>query len=185
MFWEESYIRSANRQRMDRHLYKYLVLHKHLNIPQLGSFVVEKEHARYDAKAGLLYPPVQTVVFSPGVNPISEKLFFDFLALELAVDEASAIQQFHDFAFRFRTRLSEEGHAEVEGVGRLTKQEGGGFAFESAPYLSELLPPLRESEPVVTEEASEEEEEAQKDNWWIYAIVLLILGAGALLFYYS
>ena len=175
---------------MDQHLYKYLVLHKHLCIPQLGSFTVQKESARYEESTGSLHPPVENIVFSDGVIPISEKLFFDFLAYETGVDEVTAIKQFHDFSYVFRSHLLEKGWVELKGVGRLEKNESGTITFDAAPRLTGLFPLLQEdgAAAVVPDEVTVEEEitdETRKDNWWIYAIVLLILGAGALLFYYS
>jgi hypothetical protein len=175
---------------MDQYLYKYLVLHKHLCIPQLGSFTVQKENARYDAHSGLLHPPVETIVFSDGVVPVSEKLFFDFLANEMGVDDVTAIKQFHEFSYDFRTRFAENGSVELKGVGLLEKNGNGHAVFTPAHRFTDLLPSLNENGAIVvsqTDETVEEEitEEENKDNWWVYAIALLILGAGALLFYYS
>jgi hypothetical protein len=102
---------------MDQHLHKYLVLHKHLNIPQLGSFIIQREQAHYEESSGLLYPPSETIVFSNGVVPMSEKLFFDYLANEMGIDEVSAIKQFHDFSYKFRSDLHEKGTVELKGVG--------------------------------------------------------------------
>lgn len=175
---------------MDQHLYKYLVLHKQLCIPQLGSFTVLKQHARYDESTGLLHPPVESIVFSDGVIPMSEKLFFDFLANEMGVDDVSAIKQFHDFSYDFRNRFLENGAVELKGVGTLEKAENGDTVFIATPRYTDLFPSLNQDgsalslpdEVVVEEEVIEEE---SKDNWWVYALVLLILGAGALLFYYS
>jgi hypothetical protein len=175
---------------MDQYLYKYLVLHKHLCIPQLGSFTVQKENARYEANSGLLHAPSETIVFSDGVVPVSEKLFFDFLANAMGVDDVTAIKQFHEFSYDFRTRFAENGSVELKGVGLLEKTDDGNTVFTAAPRLTHLLPSLNQEGAIVvsqTEETMEEEitEEENKDNWWIYAIVLIILGAGALLFYYS
>ncbi|NCI50250.1 hypothetical protein GWC95_09970 [Sediminibacterium roseum] len=175
---------------MDQHLYKYLVLHKHLCIPQLGSFTVQKAHARYDEQSGLLYAPVESIVFSDGVIPMSEKLFFDFLAHEMAVDDVTAIKQFHDFSYGFRSRFLENGSVELKGVGQLHRDENGRIAFTPTPRYTDLFPSygLEGAVPGVQENVLVEEEvieEETKDNWWVYALVLAILGAGALLFYYS
>lgn len=172
---------------MEQYLCKYLVLYKHLCIPQLGSFTIQRSAARFDESAGILYPPTENIVFSDGVVPMSEKLFFDFLASETGTDEVSAIKQFNDFCFDFRNRLSQAGAAEIKGVGRLTSGENGHFQFEEAPRLTDLFPTLSLDGSVadVTDEIAEEENlEEEKDEWWIYALVLFILGAGALVLYY-
>jgi hypothetical protein len=175
---------------MDQYLYKYLVLHKHLCIPQLGSFTVQRENARYEEASGLLHAPVETIAFSDGVIPVSEKLFFDFLANEMGVDDVSAIKQFHDFSYSFRSRFIENGSVELKGVGTLEKNENGNTQFIAVPRFTDLLPSLNQDGSIagLQNETKVEEEtiaEENKDNWWIYAIALLILGAGALLFHYS
>ncbi len=177
---------------MDQHLYKYLVLHKQLYIPQLGSFVIKSSTARYESGSALLESPKPILYFTDEMNTISEKLFFDFLANEMSVDEVTAIKLFHDFSYRFRNDLVEKGSVELKGVGTLTKKENEKIVFQPAHNLSDLLPPVKQNKilPVANIEnaAVETEEivtEEKKDKWWIYAIILLILGAGALLYYYS
>lgn len=174
---------------MDQHLYKFLVLYKHLCIPQLGSFTVERSSARFDEQSGILHPPAEAIVFSDGVLPVSEKLFFDFLAAETGEDEATAIRRFHDFCFNFRSQLTETGTVSIKGIGSLSRKGSLPPVFEAVPRLNDLFPVLSPAavaadnspEVVVTEE---EEIEEKKDNWWIYAVVLFLLGAGALLIYY-
>lgn len=172
---------------MDQHLYKYLVLHKHLCIPQLGSFVMEKESAQYDASSGTLYAPVERVRFSGTDLPVSEKIFFDFLAGEQGVDDVTAIKQFHDFSYQFRSQLQEQGSVELKGVGTLRKDESGSLVLDALPRWQDLTPPMQLSAAVDQTITVEEEETVTtgNDNWWAYAIALAILGAGILLFYYS
>jgi hypothetical protein len=175
---------------MDHYLYKYLVLHKQLCIPQLGSFTIQRENARYEEATGMLHPPTENIMFSDGVTPTSEKLFFDFLASEMGVDDVSAIKQFHDFSYNFRNHFTENGWAELKAVGRIEKNENGNIVFTATPRLTDLYPSLNQDGSILSlqNEVTVEEEiidEENKDNWWIYAIALVILGAGALLFYYS
>jgi len=176
---------------MDQHLYKYLVLHKQLCIPQLGSFVIKSSNARYENGSEFLQAPKPILYFTDETSATSEKFFFDFLANEMNVDEVTAIKLFHDFSYRFRNDLVEKGSVELKGVGTLTKKEDNKIVFQPTHNLSDLLPPVKQSEtlpvthienePVATEEVFAEE---NKDNWWMYAIILSILGIGALLYYY-
>jgi len=177
---------------MDQHLYKYLVLHNQLCIPQLGSFAIKSSNARYDDGSGFLHAPKPILYFTDESGSTSDKTFFDFLANEMGVDEVTAIKLFHDFSYRFRSDLVEKGSVELKGVGTLTKKEDDKIIFQPAHNLADLLPPVKHGEalPVanienesVTEEETDTEE--KKDKWWIYAIILLILGAVALLYYYS
>lgn len=175
---------------MDQHLYKYLVLHKHLAIPQLGNFVMQHQHAQYEERTGLLHAPKPVFVFTDGHVPVSEKFFFDFLGNELGVDDLTAIKLFHDFSYQFRNDLQEKGSAEIKGVGTLSQNGENNIIFHPAHDLSDLLPSIRPGErgTVIAQQdayTEETETEENKDQWWMYAIVLLMLGVGALIVYYS
>ncbi|MES2372975.1 MAG: hypothetical protein V4557_10375 [Bacteroidota bacterium] len=178
---------------MDQHLYKYLVLHKHLNIPQLGNFVMQYQNARYEERTGLLHAPKPVLVFTDGHVPASEKAFFDFLGNEMGVDDLTAIKLFHDFSYQFRNDLLEKGSAEIKGVGTLSQNSERNIIFHPAHDLSDLLPAIKPGEHgtviVATGDDVYVEEEAEtvetKDQWWLYALVLLMLGVGALIVYYS
>ncbi|MES2332437.1 MAG: hypothetical protein V4539_22715 [Bacteroidota bacterium] len=173
---------------MDQHLYKYLVLYKHLCIPQLGSFVIQPQSARYDEGTGLLHGPSSTMVFTDTQVTVSEKIFFDFLANEMGVDDLTAIKLFHDFSYQFRNDLQEKGSVELKEVGSLTKEEDQ-IVFHPAHSVSELIPGVRLEKGMSLIEENESTEEIDtaenKDPWWMYAIVLVMLGIGALIFYYS
>ncbi len=166
---------------MDQHLYKFLVLHGHLAIPQVGSFLVKQQPATYDAASGQLTAPMPFIAFSQEPVPVSEKLFYDFLAEEAGVEETSAIQQFHAYAHSFRHLLEENKAVELAGVGKLEKGADDILHFSAAKDLSYLMPPIY-VESIGLKEGAEETD--QKDLWWFYAIILAILGLGALAYYY-
>jgi len=178
---------------MDQHLYKYLVLHKALYIPQLGSFTIENVPARYDDITGLLHSPRPVTRFTEGDSPVSQKPLIDFLANEMNVDDDTASKELAHFAKRSHEQLSEEGSFTWKDVGTITKETNGSASFKATHDLSELMPPLKQGEELILvlkgagdadlEEAVDPD--APKDQWWYYALILLILGAGALLFYYN
>ncbi len=173
---------------MDQQLYKYLVLHRNLSIPQLGSFLIKDQPAHYENATGLLHAPQPLIYFSEGVTSMSEKLFFDFLSVEMGVDEVAAIKQFHDYAYRLRENLLTSRVAEVKGIGTLIKGNDDLIVFNPANDLNYLLPPVQQGEAISADIYATDEETdtiASKDNWWVYAIILTILGLGALLYYYS
>jgi hypothetical protein len=198
---------------MQEHLYKFLVLYHKLSIPQLGSFTIDDEPARFDVPSGLLFPPKPVIHFGDAVEPMSDRIFFDFLTREMKVEEVMAIRAFHDFAYQFRNDIEEYKLALLPGVGRITKGSEGGLFFTQETSLLEFLPPIQldnelrmpgdgvskkaarelRKEPAVqsaTEETGEEimeDEEAAtvRDRWWIPAVILLAVGLLALLFYYQ
>jgi hypothetical protein len=178
---------------MDQHLYKYLVLHKALYIPHLGSFSIEQVHARYDDMTGLLHSPRPVARFTEGASTVSQQPLIDFLANEMNVDEDTAAKELAYFAKRSHEQLSEEGSFTWKDVGTLTKETNGRTSFKAAHDLAELMPPIKQGEELIlvlkgSGDAVLEETvdpDAPKDHWWYYALILLILGAGALLFYYN
>ena len=173
---------------MDQQLYKYLVLHKNLAIPQLGSFVIKNEPSHFDSTTGLLHAPKPVIHFTDGIIPMSEKFFFDFLSSEMGIDEVAAIKQFHDYAYQLRKDLQENRVVAVGGIGTLAKGEDELVSFNPAHDISELLPPVQKAEAIPVTDVYDSEKisdiEETKDQWWVYALVLLIIGLGALLYYY-
>lgn len=199
---------------MQQHLYKFLVLHRKLTIPQLGSFTIDKEPARFDASSGLLFAPKPVIHFGETAQPMSDKFFFTFLAEEMGVEEVTAIREFHDFSYQFRNDIQEHRQGLLAGVGRITKGSDDGLSFTQESTLLDLLPPIQlqdttripintsrktskksskqsRIEPVeqLVIEAVEDSEEVTvttyKERWWIPAIILLVAGLVALLFYYQ
>lgn len=187
---------------MQQHLHKFLVLYRRLCIPHVGSFVVEETVARLDAENGLLFAPKPVIRFHEDNQPLSDKIFFNFLAEEMVVDEMTAIKEFHDFCFTARHTLQEHDMVAFAGIGRLSRREDASLLFTPETNLLDLLPPVpwernnpekpkkgkkkvvaEPDEELVTEET--EEIRSGPDRWWIYAIILLSAGLLALLFYYQ
>ncbi len=202
MFWEELYIRSNKRNELEQHLHKFLVLHRVLNIPQLGSFVIAQESAQVDAASGLLFAPKFPVRFTETEKPVQETVFFDFLSAEMQVDAATAIHDFYVFCNNFRSGLEQQGVAVLAGIGRIIKRDEG-LVFTPENNLLELLPPVpwtgsgqpiprkpavKPPQETIAEEIIEETEETEivrRERWWVWVIVLAAAGLLALLFRYQ
>ena len=128
---------------MQQHLYKFLVLYRKLSIPQLGSFTIENEPARFDVSSGLLFAPKPVVHFGEAAEPMSDRIFFDFLSEEMGVEEATAIKEFHDFSYKFRNDIQERKLGLLHGVGRIIKGSDGSLFFTPETNLLEFLPPIQ------------------------------------------
>jgi hypothetical protein len=128
---------------MQQHLHKFLVLHRTLSIPGLGSFTIDNEPARFDVPSGLLFAPKPVIHFGETVLPVPEKTLYDFLSEEMGVDETVANQAFNEFAERFRNDVQEHRLGLLPGVGRLTRGSDGGLYFTQESNLLELLPPVQ------------------------------------------
>jgi hypothetical protein len=127
---------------LQQYLQKFLILHRKLSIPQLGSFVIEDEPARLDVESGLLFAPRPVIRFSETDRPVSDKLFFRFLAEEMQVDELAAIREFHDFCYAFRSNLQSNQMASIQGIGRVVKRSDDMLGFSPETNLLEFLPPV-------------------------------------------
>lgn len=127
---------------MQQYLQKFLILHRKLSIPQLGSFVIEDEPARLDVESGLLFAPRPVIRFSETDRPVSDKLFFRFLAEEMQVDELAAIREFHDFCYAFRSNLQSNQMASIQGIGRVVRRSDDVLGFSPETNLLEFLPPV-------------------------------------------
>ncbi|MDE3253274.1 MAG: hypothetical protein KGO92_10740, partial [Bacteroidota bacterium] len=125
---------------MDQLLYKYLVLHQNLSLPQLGSFQVVQVSARLDADTKNVYPPQPVIRFSETDNPTPNKSFYTFLAQESGMDEPAVMKQFHDFCYDLRKELTEKKEVVLAGWGKLWKGEDAGLQFEQVADLSDMLP---------------------------------------------
>lgn len=169
---------------MDQYLYSYLILHRQLALPQVGSFTMQAEPARFDQAAGLLYAPRHEIRFSDTAEPKSEKRFFHFLAARTGGDEVAAIQQFHEYMQRLRAGLSEGKEVSIAGMGILRKEAGGEIVFHAKHDSTNLMPPVAVAARAAETETEVTETVTTDDKWWVYALILAGLGAAALVFYY-
>ena len=167
---------------MDKFLYKYLVLHKNLMLPQLGSFGVKNESAHFDNGNAVLCPPELIIYFSENVTPMPDKTFFPFLATELGVDEITAKEQFIKFSTNLTTNFKNTNSALLQGVGELCSNNEGNIVFIPANNSTVFLPLLEMGE--AFQELDTSKKTKSSDLWWFYAIILTVIGMGALVYYY-
>lgn len=186
-------------------LYKYLIIHKQLALPGVGSFYIVREPAKHDVANRVISPPVLNIDFNPQASD-DNKTFSAFLSKEKGIDEATAINHFDDFARRLKQDIHSQKPVELPGIGSLRKTVNGDLTFEPANVLADYFPPAI-AEPVLREKASykirvgetqrtssqmrdalNDEPETvydSKDYWWIYAIILTIIGIAAIVYYYQ
>ncbi|MBX9735087.1 MAG: hypothetical protein K2X37_13600 [Chitinophagaceae bacterium] len=194
---------------MHQYLHKYLVLNKKLGIPDVGNFSIQYTPSKLDASTGLLFGPTPVVQFKQEQTAPADKVFFDFLAEEMAVDEVVAIRRFHDYVYQLKSTITAPQGGKIEGIGNLRKEESGLIIFSPYKLTQDIIPQVHSGTAIQSPKAdkkhipedndrelTEQEEEdirellgqdasdASSDNWWIYAVILLLIGVGAVLFYY-
>jgi len=168
---------------MDEHLYKYLVLHRKLSIPQLGMLALDNEPARYDEASGQLFPPKPIIVFEENIASVPDRSFFEFLTEEMGTDDETATKSFNEFSDRLCKDIREQHAAVLKEVGRFEKGEEGVVLFTQETTVLDLLPTIQVNKEAF-EVAVETTTAKPDDYWWYYAIILLIIGVGALIYYY-
>ncbi len=194
---------------MHQYLHKYLVLHKKLGIPDVGNFTIQYNPSKLDTSTGLLFGPTPVIQFKQEQTAPADKVFFDFLAEEMGVDEVVAIRRFHDYLYQLKSTITAPQGGKITGLGNLRKEESGLIIFSPDKTTHDIIPqvnsgnaiqPVKAAKKNIPEEyereLTEQEEEdirellgqdaaeASADNWWVYAVILLLIGVGAVLFYY-
>src|SRR5437016_4501931 len=105
-------------------LNKYLVQHKSLNIPGLGSIHIEKVPARTDFVNKQILPPFYTLWFDKHLdNP--DKDFFNYLASQKNIPEHEAIRLYNQFAEDIRSKINLEEKVELRRIGIFSKNNSG------------------------------------------------------------
>ncbi|MEO7982857.1 MAG: hypothetical protein ABI688_02125 [Bacteroidota bacterium] len=183
-------------------LYQYLIQHKQLPVPGIGTFLLERKPAELDFASKKIYPPSYTLSLVPGSH-LPGQPFFRWLASVLGITDREAIFRFNDFAFDLKKQISDGSVVSWNGVGILDKGLDG-----SVKLLSSITD-LAIEEPVsaekVTRENAEhmirvgedqrtsaemsemlgEKEEATSSTWWHYALAIALLAIMFIGWYFS
>lgn len=187
---------------MYRELYQYLILHKQLNLPGIGTFFVEKRSADFDIADKIVRSPAFTISLQAG-NNIPSKNFFSWLGSRLAVNEREAVIRFNDFLFDVKKQLSSGHKLEWSGMGTLSRGLGGDIHFET--YVKEHSPGtdvpankvLRENAAHTVRVGEQQKSSAEmieilhhtetgkRSWWWPAALVIMILAVIFIGYYFS
>jgi hypothetical protein len=180
-------------------LYKYLIIHKQVVLPQLGVFFIAYKPAQHDLVSNVFHPPISDVKFVPEAGETDERLLY-FIASEKGIDKAEAASLLRQLADEIQKGLNAHRAVELPEMGLLRKSSSGALYFEPANVLTNYFPPA-----IVTALAQPKEEMLNQDNlvplkkeehvngkhkipvkdpWWIYAIILGFIGVAAIFYYY-
>lgn len=182
-------------------LYQYFVLHKRLNIPGIGTFLLERKPAISDFPNKIILPPSLNIALHHG-NATPSKNFFTWLADALKISDRDAVIRFNDFAFELKRKISAGDRVQWDGVGTLSSGLAGEIRFESALKNTAIEAPVK-AEKVIRENAEhtvrvgEDERtsvqmlewlnqpQARKNYWWAWALVVGLLMTMFLGWYFS
>ena len=182
-------------------LYQYLILHKQLNIPGIGTFLLERKPANIDFINKIADPPVYTIALHHG-NTAPSKNVFSWLASTLDISEQDAFNQFNDFALDIKNKVLSGDKLQWNGIGSLSKGMAGEIRFDT------LLKDIKTGEPVpaikvirenaqhsvrVGEQQKTSSEmiemlapgEEKKTYWWAIALITGIIAFIFIAIYFS
>lgn len=189
--WAESYFRSPKRTEMHEELYQYFIQHKQLNVPGIGTFLLERTAAVTDFPNKQLQPAAYSIALHH-TTATPSKNFFAWLSAALHVSDREAVVQFNDFAFDLKKKISDGNKVEWNGMGVLSAGLAGETRFEPALRNASFQTAVH-AEKITRENAShtvrvgEDEKtseemtellshgEKEKSNWWVMAIILALL----------
>jgi hypothetical protein len=184
-------------------LYQYLILHKQLELPGIGTLVVEKKPASLDVADKVINPQAYSIILQGSGNTPAKK-FFHWLGSKLGITDRDAVIRFNDFLFDLKKELSSHNKLQWSGVGTISKAPGGDIKLE--PSLENHSPAspvaaikvLRENAEHMVRVGEEERssvemkeilhhtDEGRKKTWlWTVALILLIAAIIFVGYYFS
>lgn len=172
-------------------LYQYLLQHKELPVPGIGTFLLERKPAEGDFPSKQIKAPSYSIALQ-AASQVPGKGFFNWLAGALGITDREAIFRFNDFAFDMRRQISDGSIINWNAVGILNRGLAGDVKF--TPSISEMVfeKPVT-AEKVIRERAEhmvrvgEDEKtsvemtemlsykEEKKSYWWAYALAVALL----------
>lgn len=190
---------------MTEALTSYLLQHKSISIPGLGTVYIERIPAQTDFVNKQILPPSYHFRFDKYFDA-PDKEFFTYLAQQKDMADYEAIKWYNEWAYDLRNRLRTDEVVEWKGVGSLRKDASGEIVFDAAGAIASPQQPAhavrvihshtqhtmlvgdrevtREIMPAETSDSYEEEAPAHDRTWWIYALILTAIALSAIFFYY-
>lgn len=181
-------------------LYQYLLQHKKLPVPGIGTFLLERAAARVDFPNKQVLPPVYSFAFQ-NQAPVPSGRFFSWLGAALGISQMDAVVRFNDFAFDMRKQVDKGHTIEWSGVGTLKKGLAEEIKFMPfSPVCTEAAIPaakvIREkaahSVRVGEDQRSSSEMEVllaqtaeKKVYWWAWALAIGLVAVIFIGWYFS
>jgi len=182
-------------------LYQYLVLHKQLNIPGIGTFLVERKPADIDFVSKIAYPPAYSISLHHG-NVTASKKIFSWLSDVFNISERDALSRFNDFAFELRDKVMAGDKLQWDGVGVLSKGLAGEIRFDASlkgMSIGEPIPAnkvIRENAQHIVRVGEDEKTSTEmmerlnpvkekRSYWWAAALIIGLLACVFIAWYFS
>ena len=115
---------------MNEALYSYLLQHKSLSIPGMGTIFIERVPAQSDFVNKQLLPPSYHFRFDKYFDS-PEKDFFTYLALQKNIADYEAIRWYNEWAFELRNSIRTDNPVSLDKIGILRKDVSGSILFDA------------------------------------------------------
>lgn len=172
-------------------LYEYLILHRQLSVPGVGTFLLERKPAETQFTHKQINPSAYTIALQAG-NAVPAKRLFHWLADKLNISYHEAILKFNGFAFDLRSEVLAGNKVLWNKVGTLSKGMRGDIKFVPAIveyYFDRPVSAVRviREKAVHTVKVGEQEKtseemaewlnpaEDKKSHWWTPALIIGIV----------
>ncbi|HRN58408.1 MAG TPA: hypothetical protein PLL71_18235, partial [Agriterribacter sp.] len=174
-------------------LHQYLIQHKSLSLPGLGTLELQNIPAISNFSDHMIEPPMQKIIFDD-MHDAPDKDLFQYVAARLEVEEWEAIKRVNDFSYELKNQLKQEGEMVWDKVGVLRAELGSNITLEAKTITYDFMEPVpairiirtnanhtilrgdtEVSENFIRRDAAYPEDEAvtsPKQRWWIWACVL-------------
>lgn len=171
--------------------YQYLILHKQLCLPGIGTIQLQKSSSGFDFGDKCFTAPAYYFKMDSRKQSPSKKLY-EWISKARNISDWEAIRLVNDFSFDLKNQLSTTGEVSWKNVGRFLRDEKGNIMLDSAFMKAESELPVI-AEKVIREKAGHnilvgdniktaiEMEETltetipNKDYGWIIAIIAIVL----------
>jgi hypothetical protein len=178
----------------------YLLQHKSVSIPGLGTIYVERVPAQSDFINRQLLPPAYHFRFDKYFDAPG-KDFFIFLAARKNIPEYEAIKLYNEWALSIRNGISSDEATVLDGIGALKRNTSGDIVFEPVAALKtyDMAVPAERiirsnarhamivgDKETTTMEMTDYLQEVHKEkaSWWIYALIIAAVALVAICFHY-
>ncbi|MDZ4796156.1 MAG: hypothetical protein SGI83_17900 [Bacteroidota bacterium] len=182
-------------------LYQYLIQHKELPVPGIGTFLLERKPAEMDFPNRTIHPPSYAVALQPA-SYVPGRIFFSWLAQSLGITDREAIFRFNDFAFDMKRQISDGTVINWNGVGTLNRGLSGDVKFTAISSAGNLLSPVT-AEKVIRKKAEHmvrvgedqktsaemtemlNQTEEKRSYWWAFPLAAGLLAIMFIGWYFS
>lgn len=186
---------------MRNSLYEFLILHKKLSLPGIGTIGLYRNSSQLDFTNKQFTSPSYSFKIESKNDKPSKKLY-DWLCSSLGIAEWDAIKAVNDFSFGIKEKITQEGEMSWEKIGVFRRNDNGDITLESAEISLQSEQPVfaekvireksehtvlvGEQERTVVEMEEYFAQEVPKKNYgWIIALILTVLAIMFIGWYFS